>query len=71
MHYYGRLGNSAAALKGLQVNLVSEQSWMSANKLKVNPDKNEFLLTTTEQVSPCFLLVWGFFGVETNPTQSV
>ena len=32
-------GNSAAALNGLQSCLASVQSWMSTNKLKLNPDK--------------------------------
>ena len=38
------LGDSAAPLNGLQSCLASVQSWMSTNKLKVNPDKTEFLL---------------------------
>ena len=33
-------GNSAAALNGLQSCLASVHSWMSTNKLKLNPDKN-------------------------------
>ena len=37
-------GDSAAALNGLQSCLASVQSWMSKNKLKLNPDKTEFLL---------------------------
>ena len=37
-------GNSAAALTGLQSCLASVQSWMSTSKLKLNPDKTEFLL---------------------------
>ena len=36
-------GNSAAALNGLQSCLSSAQSWMLTNKLKVNPDKTDFL----------------------------
>ena len=35
-------GNSAAALNGLQSCLASVQSWMSTNKLKLNPDKTNF-----------------------------
>ena len=42
-------GNSAAALNGLQSCLASVQSWMSTNKLKVNPDKTEFLLIGNER----------------------
>ena len=37
-------GDSAAALNGLQSFLASVQAWMSTNKLKLNPDKTEFLL---------------------------
>ena len=37
-------GDSAAALNGVQLCLVSVQLWMSMNKLKLNPDKTEFLL---------------------------
>ena len=42
-------GDSAAALNGLQSCLASVQSWMSTNKLKLNPDKTEFLLIGKEQ----------------------
>ena len=37
-------GNSAAALNGLQSCLAFVLSWMSTTKLKLNPDKTEFLL---------------------------
>ena len=37
-------GGSAAALNGLQSCLASVQSWMSTNKLKLNPDITKFLL---------------------------
>ena len=36
-------GDSAAPLIGLQSCLASVQSWMLTNKLKLNPDKTEFL----------------------------
>ena len=42
-------GNSAAALNGLQSCLASVQSWMSTNKLKLNPDKTEFFLIGNER----------------------
>ena len=42
-------GDSAAALNGLQSCLASVQSWMSTNKLKLNPDKTEFLLIGNER----------------------
>ena len=42
-------GDSAAALNGLQSCLASVQSWMSTNKLKLNPDKTEFFLIGNEQ----------------------
>ena len=44
-------GNSAAALNGLQSCLASVQSWMSTNKLKLNPDKTEFLIGNERQWS--------------------
>ena len=37
-------GDYAAPLNGLQSRLASVQSWMSSNKLNLNPDKSEFLL---------------------------
>ena len=37
-------GDSAVVLNGLLVSLASVQSWMLMNKLKLNPDKTEFLL---------------------------
>ena len=42
-------GNSSAALNGLQSYLASVQSSMSTNKLKLNPDKTEFLLIENER----------------------
>ena len=42
-------GNSAAARNGLQSCLASVQSWMSTNKVKLNPDKTEFLLIGNER----------------------
>ena len=62
---------TAAALRGLQSRLASVQSWMSMNKLKLNPDKTEFqfLLIRNEQQGNKYLC--GFpieiFGVKTNP----
>ena len=41
-------GDSTAALNGLQSRLASVQSWMSTNKVKLNPDKTEFFLTGNE-----------------------
>ena len=46
---------SAAALNGLQSCVAPVQAWISTNKLKLNPNKTEFLLiwegTATEQIS--------------------
>ena len=42
-------GGSVAALNGLQSCLASVQSWMSTNKLKLSPDKTEFLLIGNER----------------------
>ena len=62
-------GNSSAELSGLQSCLASVQSWMSTNKLKLNPDKTKFLLiwewTATEKISLCFQ--WSFWIL--NATQ--
>ena len=41
-------GDSAEAPEGLQSCLASVQSWMSLNKLKLNPDKAEYLLIGNE-----------------------
>ena len=41
-------GDSAVVLNGLQSCLGSVQLWMSTNKLKLNPDKTEFLLSGNE-----------------------
>ena len=52
-------GDSAAALNGLQSFSAPVQSWMSTNKLKLNPHKTEFLLIGNE-----------LLGVETYPAKS-
>ena len=48
-------GDSAAALNGLQSCLASVQTWMPANKLKLNPDKTEFLLIGNERQGSKYL----------------
>ena len=65
-------GDSAAALNGLQSCLVSVQSWMSTNKLKLNPDKTEFLLIGNERQRSKYLSMFPIelLGVKTNPAQS-
>ena len=65
-------GYSAAALNGLQSCLASNQSWMSTNKLKLNPDKTEFLLIGNErQRSKCLsMFAIELLGVETYPEKS-
>ena len=64
-------GDSAAALNGLQPCLTSVQSWMSANKLKLNPDKTEFLLIGNERQRSKYLSIFPIelFGVKTNPAK--
>ena len=59
--------NSAAALNGLQSCLASVQSWMSTNKLKLNPDKTEFLLIGNELQLSKYLSMFliELLGVET------
>ena len=65
-------GNSAAALNGLQSCLVSVQSWMSTNKLKLNPDKTEFLLIGNERQRSKYLSMFPIelLGVKTYPEKS-
>ena len=67
-------GNSAAALYGLQSCLASVQSWMSTNKLKLNPDKTEFLLIGNERQWSKYLSMFPIelelLGVETYPEKS-
>ena len=52
-------GNSGATPNDLQSRLASVQSLMSINKLKLNPDKTEFLLIGINRnganIFPCFL----------------
>ena len=65
-------GDSAAALNGLQSCLASVQSWMSTNKLKLNPDKTEFLLIGNEWQWSKYLSMFPIelLGVETYPAIS-
>ena len=65
-------GDSAAALNGLQSCLASVQSWMSTNKLKLNPDKTEFLLIGNERQRSKYLSMFPteLLGVKTYPPSS-
>ena len=65
-------GDSAAALNGLQSCLASVQSWMSTNKLKLNPDKTEFLLVGSERQRSKYLSMFPIelLGIKTNPAKS-
>ena len=65
-------GDSAAALNGLQSCFASVQSWMSTNKLKLNPDKTEFLLIGNERQRSKYLSKFPIelLGVKTNPAKS-
>ena len=65
-------GNSPAALNGLQSCLASVQSWISTNKLKLNPDKTEFLLIGNERQWSKYLSIFpiALLGVETYPAKS-
>ena len=65
-------GDSAAALNGLQSCLASVQSWMSTNKLKLNPDKTEFLLIGNERQQSKYLSMFPIelLRVKTNPAKS-
>ena len=63
---------TAAALNGLQSCLVSVQAWMLRNKLKLNPDKTEFLLIGNEWQQSKYLSTFPIelFGLKTNPAKS-
>ena len=65
-------GDSAAALNGLQPCLASVQSCMLINKLKMNPDKTEFLLIGNERQRSKYLSMFPIelLGVKTNPAKS-
>ena len=64
-------GDSAAALNGLQSCLASVQSWMLTNKLKLNPDKTEFLIGNERQRSKYLsMFPIELLGVETYPAKS-
>ena len=64
--------NSVAELNGLQSCLASDQSWMSTNKLKLNPDKTEFLFIGNERQRSKYLSMFPIelLGVKTNPAKS-
>ena len=65
-------GDSAAALNGLWSCLASVQSWMGTNKLKLNPDKTDFLLIGNERQHSNYLSMFPthLSGVKTNPAKS-
>ena len=65
-------GDSAAALNGLQSCLASVQSWMSTNKLKLNPDKTEFLQIGNERQWSKYLSMFPIerLGFKSNPAKS-
>ena len=65
-------GDSAAALNGLQSCLASVQSWMSTNKLKLNPDKTEFLLIGNERQRNKYFSMFPteLLGVKSYPAKS-
>ena len=66
-------GDSAAALNGLHSCLASVQSWMSTNKLKLNPDETEFLVIEYERQWSNYLSMFliELLGVKTNPAKCV
>ena len=65
-------GDSAVALKHLQSCLASVHSWMSTNKVKLNPNKTEFLLIGNKRQQSKYLSVFPIerFSVKTNPAKS-
>ena len=62
---------TAAALNSLQSCLASVQSWLSMNKLKLNPDETEFLLIGNEQQRDKYISIFPIelFGVKINPAK--
>ena len=65
-------GDPAEAQNGLQSCLAYVQSWMSMNKLKLKPDKTEFLLIGKERQRSKYLSIFPIelLGVKTNPAKS-
>ena len=63
----------ASTRNGLQACLASAHSWMSTNKLKLNPDKTEFLLIRNERLPSKYLSMFPIelLGVKTNRAKSV
>lgn len=61
--------DSTAALQTLQSCLNSVQSWMQANKLKLNPEKTEFLLIGHEQQRKKYfgLFPYHLLNISTSP----
>ena len=66
-------GDATAALNGLQSCLDSVQSWMSTNKLKLNPDKTEFLLIRKKRQRNKYLSMFPIelLGVKTDHAKSL
>ena len=65
-------GDSATGLNGLQSCLTSVQTWMLMNKLKLNPDKTEFLLIGNKWQWSKFLSMFLFqlLGVKSKQAKS-
>ena len=63
--------DSETSLRSLQSCLDSVQQWMTANKLKLNPGKTEFLLIGHEQQRRKYMSMFPveLLGVATNPTK--
>ena len=64
--------DSTASVQKLQSCLVSVQNWMLSNKLKLNPDKTEFLLIGHKQQREKYLSMFPvtLMDVETKPARS-
>ena len=69
---YVSFSSGDSALNDIQSCLASVQSWMSTNKLKLNPDKMEFLLIGNERQRGKYLSMFPIelLGVETYPAKS-
>ena len=64
--------DSSASLQKLRSCLSSVQNWMLVNKLKLNPDKTEFLLIGHKKQREKYLAMFPvtLMDVETNPARS-
>ena len=66
LFYVSFASRDSVSLNGLQLRLASVQSWVSSNKLKMNPNKTEILLIRNERHCSKYLSMFPIklFGVK-------